>query len=138
MRLLAPSLVVILIAYTACTGGGGSLDGDGGATSSSGASSGSTGGASEQLRASDFSQTCSADGDCVVVYEGAICNACACANAAIARTSQADYVARRQAANCPQTDIACANDCITMIATCTNGKCGAASSTPGGAEDAGN
>lgn len=123
MKRLLVSLVVLVVA---CTGGGGTLDGNGGGTSSggsSGGSSGSSGGTTGEVRASDFSQSCSTDDDCVVIYEGAICNACGCANAAITRTAQSDYVAKRQAANCPTTDVECANDCITVLATCSNGKC---------------
>ena len=115
MQRFAVCLVFVVVA---CTGGGGSLDGDGG-TSSSG---GSSGGTNQQIRASEFSQSCVDDTDCTAVYEGAICSQCGCPNAGIAKSALSDYTAKRQSAGCPQTDVDCAA-CANVAVTCAQGVC---------------
>jgi hypothetical protein len=109
----------------ACTGGSGPIDSDGGAPSSSSGSSGVTsGGTSGQILASEFDQSCTTHSDCVGVYEGAICNECGCANATIAKNAMGEYSQKRLNAGCPQTNVACANDCADLSVHCDGtGKC---------------
>jgi hypothetical protein len=128
--------ILFMLVGAACTGGAGPIDQGGtsssgassatgsssgvGGSSGAGSSSGTTGGT---ISASEFSQACVENSDCVAVYEGNICNQCGCANASIAKTDVKDYSARRQNAGCPQTDVACANDCQDAVAICAGGTC---------------
>jgi hypothetical protein len=131
--------VVVGFVFVACTGGPGPIDTIGGGSSNGGSSgggsssgigggsssgSGTSGGTSGgEIRASEFSQACVEDTDCVAVYEGSICNQCGCPNAAIAKSAATDYLTKRQNAGCPETDVACANDCVSSRAVCTSGTC---------------
>lgn len=142
MRYVIPGLLVAV--FVACTGGPGPIDQTGGGssgslTSSSGGTSGGTsssgdptsgggGGGSggsnnKTVSASEVSQACVESTDCVAVYEGAVCDACKCPNAAIAKDSLAEYGSKFQSAGCPTTDVACAADCAEATPVCAQGTC---------------
>jgi hypothetical protein len=55
------------------------------------------------LSASEFDQSCDIDSDCVPVYEGSVCAACRCAEAAIATKDASQYAAElaERAKSCP-------------------------------------
>lgn len=139
MRHVIPGLFVVV--FVACTGGAGPIDqtgngsssGSSGITSSGGGSSSgeatggggsSSGGTSTTtVQASEFDQACVESTDCIAVYEGAICDACKCPNAAIAKSAIAEYGTRFQSADCPTTDQACAADCAEATPSCAQGTC---------------
>jgi hypothetical protein len=137
MRYLISGLLVVLVA---CTGGAGPIDQTGngsssssGLTSSSGgsssggssgeSSSGASGGSNQTVKASDFSQACVESTDCIAIYDGNVCDACKCPNAAIAKDAASDYATKFQGAGCPTTDVACAADCAEATPVCAQGTC---------------
>jgi trimeric autotransporter adhesin len=151
MKRLTFFLVSFVSLVVACTGGPGPIDqtgtgstsssgGSNGTSSSGGSGSGTTGGTgsgtNQTVSASEFSQSCVEDTDCIAVYEGAACNQCGCPNSAIARTDLAAYSTKRASAGCSTTDQACANDCAEATAICAQGTCsittGASSEPDGG------
>lgn len=145
MRYVVPGLFFSVL--VACTGGPGPIDqtgngssGASGLTSSSGGNSGGTsssgdptsgggGGGSgtttKSVSASEVSQACVESTDCVAVYEGSVCDACKCPNAAIAKDSLAEYGSKFQNASssCPTTDVECAADCAQATPVCSQGTC---------------
>lgn len=120
--------VVVVTVLAACVGGPGPLPDQGpdqasqggGIQSASGGSgqpsgSKSAGGGtatstSQTIKASEFERSCTADSDCVTVYEGLVCGACQCPNAAIAKKDQVKYsseLAKRSAGCSDPGDVAC-------------------------------
>jgi hypothetical protein len=94
------------------------------------------------ISAADFDHACVAAGDCAIVTEGDVCNACACANASIARRALDDFNARRSdlAESCAtQAAGACSNGCNVTYAICLDGGCALTSVSPdaGDAADGG-
>ncbi len=81
--------------------------------SSSSSSSSSSGATPADLVATDYSQSCANDSECVAVYQGAVCTSCACPNSAIAKADDpkylSDYTNRR--AMCPSTSSGASCDC---------------------------
>jgi hypothetical protein len=138
MRLWTFAIAVCLVG---CVGGpGDGFGGDGGVGSSSGSSgnsssggsssgsSGSSGGASTQIRASDFTQSCQVASDCTPIYQGEVCTPCACPNAAIATTQLDAYQSKltQIRSTCgPLPAIACA-DCANATPLCAGNKCNVA------------
>jgi hypothetical protein len=121
------------VVVLACTGGGGDVPGqstDAGASSSSSGSGGSndagggasSGGSSGELSASDFDRRCATAEDCSLIIEGPICKPCGCPNAAIAQSERSSYEAKREAAQCPITDVQCA-PCPARTIACSAGTC---------------
>lgn len=143
-RRRVPLIAVLLtgIAIACGTGGGGSLPDGSTSNSTSDASpadasvgdsrtadSGTAGGGS--IAASEFDQACQVDGDCVVVYQGTVCNSCRCENAAIAKKELDRYRSELDArsANCGQIP-GCAADCAAPNPYCVSGSCVASVKPP--------
>lgn len=73
-----------------------------------------------------YKTACTVPADCVGVFFGDQCGACACPNAAISSSEKVTYEADRSAAiaTCgPRPAIACA-PCVDRPTTCTSGVCG--------------
>jgi hypothetical protein len=66
--------------------------------------------------AADFDQSCSTDGDCVLVIDGDIC--CGCANAAI---NQRDLQAYQESLG--SCDDRCEISCLAVEAYCSGDSC---------------
>ena len=149
--LVIGSLVVLL---AACVGGPGPLPdqgsdqaGQGGGTSDdTSGSEGSDGrgdstddappAAPAVMTVTNYDTTCSEDSDCVAVYQGVVCQACLCPNAAVNRKDLENYSKDLEKAgtDCTRDDIECA-PCAPQVAGCdakTN-RCGlGVSSADGG------
>jgi hypothetical protein len=85
----------------------------------------------KSISASEFNRSCSVDSDCVLVYQGQVCNQCQCATSgtggSIAKTDQSKYNStlsdRRNDPPCPpETDQACAPCATTFVAACNANK----------------
>lgn len=116
LRFLGTSVVgIFLIACGASTTTSGGGDRDGGSD-----------GGSQEIHAADFEQSCTADSDCVPVYEGDVCAVCKCNDAAIASSAAQSYddkTTRLLAACGPRPAIGCNADCPESVATCVSNKC---------------
>lgn len=76
--------------------------------------------------AASFAQTCGVDEDCVAVTEGDVCQACACPNAAIAKSAKDSYdgEVRAKQSLCTSGGGAACAACQERKAKCgTGGKC---------------
>ncbi len=81
----------------------------------------------EDIHATDYSQTCTAKSDCVVVADGPICGCRGCGSTAINAVDLARFNAELNARmmHCPsENPVVCAQDCILSEVTCTGGRCG--------------
>lgn len=132
--------IVIVMGLVGCVGGpGDGFGGDAGVVGSSGGSSGASStsssggssGSSNQIRTSDFSQTCQAAADCVPIYQGEACNSCLCPNAAIASSDLQNYQSKLSTArrSCPPSTADCV-PCPTPATLCAGNKCNVASGIP--------
>jgi len=108
------SSAVLVLAVAACTAGSttqspitGGPDsgsgGDGGNDRTDGSSGGGGDGGSTIVTADGLSKTCAVDEDCLAVYVGDACGFCNFGNTAIAKSDQAAYQIKYNAAraNCP-------------------------------------
>jgi hypothetical protein len=79
-----------------------------------------------EVRARDFKTSCSSDSECVLIFQGNICAACQCGNAAINRSDYPKYQELVQKhATCRDVS-KCAADCIDVAggpAKCRDGRC---------------
>jgi hypothetical protein len=111
----------VFAAVAACVGGPGPLPEQGGEQPSQGGgiqgagtagqgtaskSGGTAESSTKTIKASEFDRSCTADGDCVAVFEGLVCTQCKCPNAAIAKKDQAKLGSALvdRSAGCPATD----------------------------------
>jgi hypothetical protein len=78
-------------------------------------------GRSCQIHASDYTQSCTADSDCAAVFETNTCGGmCACPNAAINRSSLAQYQSDLARQVAPLNVCDCANigvHCVSTVCT---------------------
>jgi len=135
VALVTGSLVTLLVA---CVGGPGPLPDQGpdqgsqgggitGDTSASEGSGGRTGDSTDDaspappaiITVTNYDTTCSEDSDCVAVYQGVVCQACLCPNAAVNRKDLENYSKDLEKAgtDCSRDDVAC-GPCETQMAGC--------------------
>lgn len=81
----------------------------------------------QPLQITDDQRGCTTDDDCTSAYQGETCDACACPNAAIAKSDAAAYreeLASKRAAACAEDlDAQCVADCSNVRVVCTAGSC---------------
>ena len=83
-----------------------------------------TGGGSTKLSTAGFDKSCSADTDCVAVFEGNACAGCRCDNAAIAKSAEKDYRKERAIREDRCTNVPpCDADCAQVSVVCNAGTC---------------
>lgn len=93
--------------------------------------------AKHSISASDYDRSCSADADCVAIYEGSIgcCGVVACPNAAINAADSERYmsdVASRTETCSPAPPCVAPIDCPTIHPVCSNQVCELSSNAPSG------
>jgi hypothetical protein len=88
--------------------------------------------ASCSINAADYDQACHEDSDCVAAFSGSFCgsNACACENAAINVSAQAQYSADLERDNAPR----CPCPSPPPVA-CNQGTCGLRAALQDGGAD---
>lgn len=135
VALVTGSLVALLVA---CVGGPGPLPDQGpdqssqgggiaGDTSAGEGSSGRNGDSTDDappaapavITVATYDTTCSEDSDCVAVYQGAVCQACFCPNAALNRKDLEKYSKDLEKAgkDCSRDGAAC-GPCESQVAGC--------------------
>jgi hypothetical protein len=88
---------------------------------------GGSGGPGTVVHATDYNQKCMVDGDCTAVYDGDLCSACLCKNAAINSADAARYQtdSSSRAQQCQGGSPCATPNCTDLAAYCNHGTCAA-------------